>query len=145
MDCMDCRSGGNETGEECGPVTITPEPPEGSRVDRTGGDCTHPVLMRAITVRPGKANSAQLEEVAEPPLSDGALLIRARALGVCGTDHEIVSGEYGWAPAGEERLVLGHESHGRAGAGGVRLCDRRSRGRHRAPAGSGSVPGLCGG
>src|SRR5439155_12801861 len=89
-----------------------PEPPEGSRVDRTGGDCTHPVLMRAITVRPGKANSAQLEEVAEPPLSDGALLIRARALGVCGTDHEIVSGEYGWAPAGEERLVLGHESLG---------------------------------
>ena len=109
---MDCRSGGNEAGEECGPVTITPEPPEGSRVDRTGGDCTHPVLMRAITVRPGKANSAQLEEVAEPPLSDGALLIRARALGVCGTDHEIVSGEYGWAPAGEERLVLGHESLG---------------------------------
>jgi len=68
--------------------------------------------MRAITVRPGKANSAQLDEVAEPPLSDGALLIRALALGVCGTDHEIVSGEYGWAPAGEGRLVLGHESLG---------------------------------
>jgi glucose 1-dehydrogenase len=28
--------------------------------------------MRAITVRPGQANSAQLAEVAEPPLSDGA-------------------------------------------------------------------------
>jgi glucose 1-dehydrogenase len=68
--------------------------------------------MRAITVRPGKANSAQLEELAEPPLSDGVLLIRALALGVCGTDHEIVSGDYGWAPAGEERLVLGHESLG---------------------------------
>jgi len=109
---MDCRPGSNEAGEECGPVTITPEPTEGSRVDKTGGDCTHLVLMRAITVRPGKANSAQLEDVAEPPLSDGALLVRARALGVCGTDHEIVSGEYGWAPAGEERLVLGHESLG---------------------------------
>jgi threonine dehydrogenase-like Zn-dependent dehydrogenase len=36
----------------------------------------------------------------------------ARALGVCGTDHEIVSGEYGWAPPGEARLVLGHESLG---------------------------------
>jgi threonine dehydrogenase-like Zn-dependent dehydrogenase len=68
--------------------------------------------MRAITVRPGRANSAQLEEVAEPPRSDGALLVRARALGVCGTDHEIVSGEYGWAPPGEARLVLGHESLG---------------------------------
>ena len=68
--------------------------------------------MRAITVRPGKANSAQLEEIAEPPLSDGNLLVRARALGVCGTDREIVSGDYGRAPPGEERLVLGHESLG---------------------------------
>jgi hypothetical protein len=38
--------------------------------------------MRAITVRPGKGDSAQLKEVAEPPLSDGALLVRARALRV---------------------------------------------------------------
>ena len=36
----------------------------------------------------------------------------ARALGVCGTAREIASGGYGWAPAGEERLVLGHESLG---------------------------------
>lgn len=35
------------------------------------------------------------------------------ALGVCGTDREIVSGEYGWPPPGERRLVLGHESLGR--------------------------------
>lgn len=35
------------------------------------------------------------------------------ALGVCGTDREIVAGEYGWAPAGSQRLVLGHESLGR--------------------------------
>src|SRR6266536_2595097 len=68
--------------------------------------------MRAITVRPGTANSARLEQVAEPRLAEGALLIRARALGVCGTEREIVSGEYGWAPPGEERLVLGHESLG---------------------------------
>lgn len=35
------------------------------------------------------------------------------AVGVCGTDKEIVRGEYGWAPSGRERLVLGHESLGR--------------------------------
>jgi glucose 1-dehydrogenase len=35
------------------------------------------------------------------------------ALGVCGTDREIAAGEYGWAPPGRERLVLGHESLGR--------------------------------
>src|SRR4051812_852747 len=34
------------------------------------------------------------------------------ALGVCGTDREIVAGEYGWSPPGGERLVLGHESLG---------------------------------
>jgi glucose 1-dehydrogenase len=31
-------------------------------------------------------------------------------MGVCGTDVEILRGEYGWAPPGSERLVLGHES-----------------------------------
>ena len=57
--------------------------------------------MRAITVAPGIANSARLEDVADPPQSDGAVLVRTLALGVCGTDREIVSGEYGWAPPGE--------------------------------------------
>jgi len=68
--------------------------------------------MRAITVLPGIANSARLDEIAEPPPADGAVLVRSLALGVCGTDREIVSGLYGAAPAGEERLVLGHESFG---------------------------------
>ena len=35
------------------------------------------------------------------------------ALGICGTDREIIAGSYGWAPPGRERLVLGHESLGR--------------------------------
>src|SRR5882757_7897451 len=68
--------------------------------------------MRAITVSPGIANSAQLDEVPEPPLGDGAVLVRTLALGVCGTDREILSGVYGFAPPGERRLVLGHESLG---------------------------------
>jgi threonine dehydrogenase-like Zn-dependent dehydrogenase len=69
--------------------------------------------MRAITVLPGLANSARLENVPDPPLSDGAVLVRTLALGVCGTDREIIAGEYGWAPPGQTRLVLGHESLGR--------------------------------
>jgi threonine dehydrogenase-like Zn-dependent dehydrogenase len=68
--------------------------------------------MRALTTAPGVANSARIEEVAEPPLSDGAVLVRTLALGVCGTDREILAGQYGWAPPGHERLVLGHESLG---------------------------------
>jgi glucose 1-dehydrogenase len=68
--------------------------------------------MRAITVLPGVANSARLDEVPEPPPSDGAVLARSLALGVCGTDREIISGAYGSAPAGAQRLILGHESLG---------------------------------
>ena len=69
--------------------------------------------MRALTVAPGVANSARVEDIAEPPRSDGAVLVRTLALGVCGTDREIVSGAYGWAPPGEKRLVIGHESLGK--------------------------------
>lgn len=69
--------------------------------------------MRAITVEPMRPGSARLEEVAEPDPRQGAMLVEAIAVGVCGTDVEIVEGKYGWAPAGKERLVLGHESLGR--------------------------------
>src|SRR5215468_1227730 len=68
--------------------------------------------MRAITVTPGVAKSARLEEVPEPPPSDGAILARTLALGVCGTDREILSGVYGTAPPGQPRMILGHESLG---------------------------------
>lgn len=69
--------------------------------------------MKALTVQPGQAGSAGLEEVAEPPDSDGPVVVETLAVGVCGTDLEIVSGAYGWAPPGRDRLVLGHESLGR--------------------------------
>jgi threonine dehydrogenase-like Zn-dependent dehydrogenase len=46
-------------------------------------------------------------------LSEGSVLVEAIAVGVCGTDVEIVEGKYGWAPPGKTRLVLGHESLGR--------------------------------
>ena len=69
--------------------------------------------MRALTVEPRRANSARVEEVPDPRPQAGALLVRTLAVGICGTDAEIVAGEYGWAPPGERRLILGHESIGR--------------------------------
>jgi threonine dehydrogenase-like Zn-dependent dehydrogenase len=69
--------------------------------------------MRAITVVPGQAGSARLDDVPEPAEATGAVLVDGLALGICGTDAEIVGGNYGWPPAGAERLVLGHESLGR--------------------------------
>ena len=82
--------------------------------------------MRALTVLPGRAGSARVDEVPAPSPADGALLARTLAIGVCGTDVEIVSGEYGFAPPGRERLILGHESLARI---------------EEAPAGSGFAPG----
>lgn len=69
--------------------------------------------MRALTVIPGQAGSARLDEVAEPPEEDGPVLVQVLSVGVCGTDLEIVQGKYGWPPPGKERLILGHESLGR--------------------------------
>jgi threonine dehydrogenase-like Zn-dependent dehydrogenase len=68
--------------------------------------------MRAVTVVPLKPGSVDLTELPEPPEADGPVLVQTRAIGVCGTDLEIIGGEYGWAPLGEERLAIGHESLG---------------------------------
>ena len=69
--------------------------------------------MKAITVEPKKPGTARYEDFPEPDVSEGSVLVEAVAVGVCGTDVEIVEGKYGWAPPGKERLVLGHESLGR--------------------------------
>ena len=69
--------------------------------------------MRALTTKPLTADSLEVSEVPDPTPADGDLLVDAIAVGVCGTDKEIARGEYGWAPPGRDRLVLGHESFGR--------------------------------
>jgi threonine dehydrogenase-like Zn-dependent dehydrogenase len=66
--------------------------------------------MKAVTVRPGYPGSAQLDEIPEPDTNEGPVLVETVAVGVCGTDREILSGAYGAAPPGRDRLVLGHES-----------------------------------
>ena len=82
--------------------------------------------MRALTIEPLRPDSLELAEVPEPEPGEGELLVDGLALGVCGTDRELISGEYGFAPEGRDRLILGHESLGR-----VRT----------APPGSGFAPG----
>ncbi|MBA2464236.1 MAG: alcohol dehydrogenase catalytic domain-containing protein, partial [Nocardioidaceae bacterium] len=69
--------------------------------------------MRAITVHPGRSGSLSVIDVPEPVPRDDELLVEGMALGVCGTDKEIVRGEYGTPPHGRDRFVLGHESLGR--------------------------------
>jgi threonine dehydrogenase-like Zn-dependent dehydrogenase len=68
--------------------------------------------MRAVTVIPGQQGSVELTHMPEPPQADGSVLVETQAIGICGTDLEIINGDYGWAPPGEERLIIGHESLG---------------------------------
>ncbi|WP_026923988.1 glucose 1-dehydrogenase [Glycomyces arizonensis] len=82
--------------------------------------------MRALTVIPGRKRSLALTEMPEPEPAEGDLLVDALAVGVCGTDKEIADAEYGTAPPGADRLVIGHESLGRV---------------RQAPDGSGFAPG----
>ena len=102
--------------------------------------------MKAITVEPHKPETARLEDIAEPDVRAGSVLVEAVAVGVCGTDVEIVEGKYGWAPPGKTRLVLGHESLGRVvdpGPSGG-LQEGRSRGRHRPASRPRALPQLRG-
>ena len=69
--------------------------------------------MRAITVIPGEPGRAELSDIPDPSPGPGDLVVETLALGVCGTDREILAGDHGEAPPGGDRLVLGHELLGR--------------------------------
>jgi glucose 1-dehydrogenase len=69
--------------------------------------------MKALTVTPLQTGSLAVTDVPDPRPGPDDLVVDGLAIGVCGTDKEIAAGEYGWAPPGSDRLVLGHESLGR--------------------------------
>jgi threonine dehydrogenase-like Zn-dependent dehydrogenase len=68
--------------------------------------------MKAIAVYPEQRQVKLIE--AEAPTLSGDRQVRLRMLeaGVCGTDKEICSFQYGTAPQGSPHLILGHESLG---------------------------------
>ena len=76
---------------------------------RRAGDA----VMQALVLRPGEAGTTTVAEMPEPAPGPGQVLVRPVEVGVCGTDREISEGWFGIAPAGEERLILGHELLGR--------------------------------
>jgi glucose 1-dehydrogenase len=59
--------------------------------------------VKAVTVEPGTAGSVRLEDVPEPDPALGSVMVETLAVGVCGTDAEIASGAYRWAPPGRDR------------------------------------------
>ncbi len=58
-------------------------------------------------------HSLATADMPEPDPGLGDLLVEGIAVGVCGTDHELAEGLYGWAPEGSQRLIIGHEGLGR--------------------------------
>lgn len=83
--------------------------------------------MKAIAVIPGKPDSIHLREAPKPRLEevpDGrGVLVKVLRVGVDGTDKEINAAEYGAAPAGDDYLILGHESFGQVEAVGPKVTE----------------------
>ncbi len=69
--------------------------------------------MRALVTTPGVDGATAVAPMADPRPAGDEVLVRPVEVGVCGTDREIAHGWFGIAPAGEERLILGHELLGR--------------------------------
>jgi glucose 1-dehydrogenase len=67
--------------------------------------------MRAAVVHPPRPG-VTIADVPAPVRTAGTLRVRVLECGVCGTDHDIVTGKYGAAPAGSDYLILGHENLG---------------------------------
>ncbi len=68
--------------------------------------------MKAVAVFPATKEINVID--LEVPRISGPDQVKLRMLdvGVCGTDKEICSFQYGWPPAGSDYLVIGHESLG---------------------------------
>jgi glucose 1-dehydrogenase len=69
--------------------------------------------MQALVTRPGVRDATAVAAMPEPRPAGSEVLVRPVEVGVCGTDREISEGWFGIPPAGEERLILGHELLGR--------------------------------
>jgi threonine dehydrogenase-like Zn-dependent dehydrogenase len=77
--------------------------------------------MDALAVFPA-TQEIKLVDVPEPTLaSPAAVKVQMLEVGICGTDREIASFQYGTPPPGEQRLVIGHESLGRVVAVGAQV------------------------
>jgi threonine dehydrogenase-like Zn-dependent dehydrogenase len=77
--------------------------------------------MKAISIRPGTADSMALMDVPEPPMGRHDVLVKVMRVGVCGTDLELKQGLYGQAPPGSDHLIIGHEALGQVAETGAEV------------------------
>ncbi|HWQ56774.1 MAG TPA: glucose 1-dehydrogenase [Bryobacteraceae bacterium] len=105
--------------------------------------------MRAVAVFPERRQVGLIDHPEPHISSPEEVKIRILEVGVCGTDKEICSFEYGSSPEGSDYFVLGHESLGEVVDTGPRV-EGLSRGdlvvgivRH--PCGSAACQACCAG
>ncbi|MEZ3115026.1 glucose 1-dehydrogenase [Halobaculum sp. MBLA0147] len=67
--------------------------------------------MQTLALRRGESR-ASIVEKPRPEPGPGEALVRTLRVGIDGTDREILAGEHGGFPDGEDHLVLGHEAVG---------------------------------
>jgi threonine dehydrogenase-like Zn-dependent dehydrogenase len=68
--------------------------------------------MKAVGVFPAERRYEVIDHPVPGIATPNQVKIRVLEVGICGTDKEIVSFEYGNPPAGSHYLILGHESLG---------------------------------
>ena len=66
--------------------------------------------MKAVAVFPGPQEVKLVEQELPRLAQPDQVLLRILDTGICGTDKEICSFEYGTPPPGDDYLVIGHES-----------------------------------
>jgi len=68
-------------------------------------------LMQAIAVRSDGREPVVVEKPRPEP-GPGEALVRTLRVGIDGTDHDVIAGDHGGFPDGDDHLVLGHEAVG---------------------------------
>jgi glucose 1-dehydrogenase len=66
--------------------------------------------MKAVAVFPGSQEVKVVEQELPRLTQPDQVMLRMLDIGICGTDKEICSFEYGTPPPGDDHLVIGHES-----------------------------------
>ncbi|MBO0685063.1 MAG: alcohol dehydrogenase catalytic domain-containing protein, partial [Candidatus Dormibacteraeota bacterium] len=66
--------------------------------------------MKAVAVFPGPREVKAIQQGDPRLTAPDQVRLRMLEVGICGTDREISSFEYGTPPPGDDHLVIGHEA-----------------------------------
>jgi threonine dehydrogenase-like Zn-dependent dehydrogenase len=79
--------------------------------------------MKAVAVFPQSRRIEMIDEPEPRVATPTEVKVRMLEVGICGTDKEIASFQYGTPPEGSDHLIIGHESLGRVVQAGAQVRD----------------------